>query len=1290
MIFTLVMRFEPTHLSGAFMQSRLFLFFLVLMFVSVALTNSTSQAQTAVPMVRMQSPNRTVVLPGRALQSMSPEMRDRVVQNGMVVNADSSTPTASAKPGVAPTDAERKTQMEARLAKLSELKFNRLPSHILETWSSPAVDSAKDPDADLPPAPFEAFLYSDIRFQIATKKLQHDFTLGQWSEVSAFLKLLPEANAKSLYNQFLQSATGSGDSELQNSQGSQLDQRQLQSQHMAFEDLFQLAAIAPGKIKDPELVLFGAAFVKSIAQGNNPTELVHRISAELAKEKPVFDRRQMAKILFQSDLPIPAGEFLPDLATAKQENDHEALNLLSRYYLAIHSKDKKPADLEQAWHVAQAILAATGVDAEQRQEALARAVQLSDKVSAEFGQRWLEESFVAQPAAGMEVLGAIGADTAKALQGSGNSPDSRLARLKLQNEAVNALLKVSVEQANNWRQPLNLLAQSWLREAQISYADDTSTQLSPSMRRDVFGNIFYYDDQNGNLNGYNNQYGSLQPIPTKKLLEVKPCEQWMAIVDDSLKPQFDTIQAQLYLKVNEQDLALPFIERLAKTHPDQSKKLIREFIEVWTRNHDMNSNQSRTNSYMFMYGFESRAESIPLTRSKQERNLRELAEMLQRLKDLSADELDEELLAKAFTTCHSSAEVYQVKAIETVFGSLEQMKPKAVASITNQMRANLATMWRDANVQKDNKTKRKKQEIEAEVIEGYESAVKIIADALQRNPNEWKLIATQAALLHDENNYRAELANSSEFSARRIQALALFQTAAQKYIDGLDELTEDKFSTEPFEQWFYASLGACDLALITEKNQADPKQPALIRNLLDKIPTTKQKWHVDRFANLLFNRLSSVKPELKFKYLDLGFEIVGDNEQAAEAKSVHDYYKDLVTEIKLETLIDGSDRVGNGQPFGVLVQLKHTKEIERESGGFGRYLQNQNGNMFFSYNYGRPTEDYRDKFDESVRALYQERFEVLSVTFQKPEVKSIPASEAGWRITPYAYLLLKTKGPEVDKLPPVKLDLDFLDTSGYAILPVESATIPIDAHDAQRETRPYRNLSVTQILDERQSSDGKLILEVKAQAQGLVPDLSEFLVVEPTEFEVNSTEEIAVAVTQFDPDENQPIVLSERNWVVSLAAKKDLTSKPKQFEFPRPTVELKEVVYQRYVDADLATVEPTIALEAEYVKTNYAKLTGLIAAGIAVFAVFLGLLIWLLKYANSRPQSARRELNGEVTPFAAISLLQEIYSNNGLSDSKKVELKASIDRLERQYFGQQTSADDDAPTLHDELKKWAR
>src|SRR5258708_11115046 len=128
--------------------------------------------------------------------------------------------------------------------------------------------------------------------------------------------------------------------------------------------------------------------------------------------------------------------------------------------------------------------------------------------------------------------------------------------------------------------------------------------------------------------------------------------------------------------------------------------------------------------------------------------------------------------------------------------------------------------------------------------------------------------------------------------------------------------------------------------------------------------------------------------------------MVGDHPQAYEARKVFAYYKALVTEIQLQAQVDGGDVVGHEQPFGLFVNLRHTREIERESGGFGRYLQNQNS-MSFYYNFGRPTADYRDKFTTIVNEAMKEHFEVLSVTFQTDKVNSRALPEYGWRYTPY-------------------------------------------------------------------------------------------------------------------------------------------------------------------------------------------------------------------------------------------------------------------------------------------------
>jgi len=1198
---------------------------------------------------------------------------------------------SAAEAGGVAGEAKSKSDNKNRLKLLAKLKLNRLPSNILETWYKDANGSA---DLDMPPAPRLAFLSSDARFKLAVKQLENDFTLGKWAEVGSFLSKIPFENAKVVYRQILTSASNSNALTFQGGSAarSQVDPRALQPQYLTFDDLFSIAAIAPKKpdaesdtgLPDEYLNFFASAFRATIARGNMSEDLVARLKLELDKQPVVFTKRQCAKLLFSAGLAMEVGDFLPELATAMSNNDHEALNLLSKYQLALYSKEKKTEYLEGAWNVTQAILAAEDVNETERNAALGRAVELSSQVKAELGDKWLNDSFVAKPEVGMEVLGAIGVDTSLSLKTSPRNPATRLNRLKLQDEAVKALFLASREQAAEWKTLLELLAVNWLREAEISYSDDNSSSMGPTMQRDQYGNIFY-----SNIGMSNSRSRSLRlsAIGTGDLLEIRPSEEWLALVGPTLRPKFDSVLAQLYLKVSEENLALPYIEKLAKDHPEKAESLVNEYISVWTRNHNPNSDRRRTNSYMFMYGFESRAESIPLTRSKQNRNLEELAGLVVRLNKLIQNKLDEKLVVNAFVSCHSTAEVYELDEIEKVFGPVGEIDSETIAVLASSMRTNLAGMWRDAKVQKDKKTKRKKKEIEKEVVDGYRLAQKLVENAIAREPDSWQLIRTQAELLHDENNYRAGIKNSSEFSPRRKEAMAFFQTSAERYASEVGQMEPTEYVRySPFTSWFYASLGACDLGLIENKNRTDPSQAELIRKAILSLPSAASEFHMAQFANSLFNRMSSVKPQLKHKYLDLGLLIVGDHKQASEAIKVHEYYKDLVNEIRLETRIDGDARVGFEQPFGVYVDLVHTKEIERESGGFGRYLQNQNSSVAFSYNYGRPTNDYRDKFEESVRETFSEQFEVMSVTFQKPDVQSIPSNKPGWRVTPYAYILLKSRGPQVDKVPPAHLDLDFLDTSGYAILPVESAVLPVESASAL--PRPNDKLVVTQILDERQAEEGKLVLEIKARAQGLVPDLESIVSIAPDDFEISEIQDNGVSVSQFDPTSRKPTINSDRSWLVSLEAKPGLAEKPSSFEFPQANVEVEEFIYQRYDDADLAVAEATINLNASYGERSSAKT---VWAVIGILSFGVAILVGVIGYWRRTPASHEKHeavLSENMSPFAAISLLQDIYDSDGISADRKIELADTITNLEAHYFGFEPS--DSKPNVVEELQKWTR
>jgi hypothetical protein len=1100
--------------------------------------------------------------------------------------------------------------------------------------------------------------------------LQRHVTLSHWPEVKAYFAGIPAEEGKEGYAQMLRSLANpprqsSGDRRVYVAGVGTADEENV----FELNDVFGLATACPHKIDKDLAHMLAPMLQRANQSGTVLTEIVARFKQEADKpeKEAVLNRRRCAQLLDATGLILELSPFLPTLEEAVTAKDAEGINLLARYQLAVHQKERKPVLLEEAWRILQASLALTEAEKQDQEETLKLAVDLAPKLKKEVGEAWLEQSFTEQTQRGITILAKIGSLASTSLESQPQSPDSRLQTLKLQKTAAEALLKASPERAKEWHETLALLAQVWQREAEFSRAAAASTSFVPRMQRDPWGNFYYMNSDGGmEMGNRQQQQSTAQPISVADILEVAPSDAWLSNVDSAIQPRFQAIFAALYLKVAEEDRAFPFIERLAVTHPDLAKDLAHEHLRLWTTSHDPNASRRYSNPYMFMYGYDRKAESIPLTRSKQERNLTELASLVKRLRALPLKDLDESLFINAFTNCHSSAEVYDLEAIDRVFGSIESLKPKAVAELVQKMRSNLSGQWRMPAEQEEKKTRRKQKDIAAEVLRGYGVAHKVVADALQKQPEDWRLSLAQSCLALDLLAFQNELQPDSNFSHRRLAIIDSFQHVADLYAKQVATLPEEEQSTLVYEHWFYAGLGASDLGRIDHKSICDDRQPPLIHAALQALSGAAAQKHQDMFANSLFTRMSALKPTVKFRYLESGFKIVGDHKQAREARMLYDYYKDLVTEIKLVTRVDGPPSVGAGEAFGLFIELYHTREIERESGGFGRYLQNQQGNMYFSYNYGRPLENYRDKFEESVRAALAENFDVQSITFQAEDVTSRASPEFGWRLMPYAYVLLKARGPQIDKLPSLKMDLDFLDTSGYVVLPITSPALPIDASKVATGGRPCENLKITQTLDERQAANGKLVLEVKATGQGLVPKLENLVDPKFSEFTIADTEDQGLAVAKFDPDSSEPAVLSERTWLITLAGRKDLAEKPKTFEFPESKLDDAESTFQRYNDADLAIVDRVVSLEQQYGSVRRPWLWGLAALLPLGLAAVFG--VRMLSRRAPAEEESRFKMPRTITPFSVLALLQSIAERDGLASSDRQELTRSIADLEHHYF----------------------
>jgi hypothetical protein len=1258
----------------------------------------------AVPATRIQGSTAAPAPAGLAPAGLAPERAE-----GQPAPAPAPDAGADAAAQQAAADQQKKAE---RIQKIQQLQFNRTPSAILQAWSTPPdqqpanpppadpAEPAPPPDPHPPPAPPSPPVDP---FDGQLIQLQRDVTLGEWEKVKQFAASLAEDEGKALYSRILISlqvpVPGAAPVGMPPEAAAQIMQMQAQMQAqnqqamqymekhvVSLADVMGLAAAAPHGLDNMATASLGEIARQALEQGHSLEDFLRLLQAEAAKPDPIITRRQAARVLFGAGKPIEAARFLPELAQAESDNDQEALNLLARHFLAVYEKEEKTPPLESAWRATQAVLASAEIKKEEKQEALTRSVDLAPKVREELGKAWLEESFTSRPDRGMEIIATIGSSASQGLSAMPQDSAGRLKGLELETTAAEALLASAPQRADEWRVTLTLLARNWLVEAEHSYRFDQSTSLGPRMQRDAYGNLFYYDDSMYDPYRYQ-QRQQVLAIRTADLLQIRPSDAWLSRVDESLRPRFSAVFAQLYLKVAEDEKAFPFIEGLAKDHPEQAQDLADEFLRVWTTNHDPNAQRNRNNPYMYyMFGYQARAEGIPLTRSKQERNLKDLAVVVARLRSLGGLKLDEDLLAKAFTTCHSAAEVYRIESIESVFGPMEQLEPKTVAALAQQMRTNLSNLWRQPAVQEENKTRRKQKDIEAEVLRGYSVARSVVTQARQDHPDEWSLALAEAGLAHDETTFQREIAKETSFSQQREEAFAMFVRAAELYAAGAPRMEVKDEKTDVYEQWMYASLGATDLGLLSEEMPSDLRQPPRIREAILALGGEAAERHMKLFANTLFTRIGAVKPAMKFRYLKAGFEVVGEHPQAAEARKIYDYYHDLVSEIILETRIDGSDVVAPDQPFGVFVNLRHTREIERESGGFGRYLQNQN-NVSYSYNYGRPTANYRDKFEEQVHQALDETFEVLSVTFQSDSVNSRAIEgEYGWRYTPYAYLLLKARGPEVDKIPSMRLDLDFLDTSGYTVLPIESAAVPLDTASPTRDVRPARGVEVTQILDERHADEGKLVLEIKATAQGLVPELDELVSLQPGEFTLVGVDDQGVSVSKFDEEAADNVILSERSWIVSLHAKPGLEKRPTQFEFAGSARDDVKLLFQRYVDADLKEVEQVVALEERYAAPR--SIWPWVGGGAVGLFLLSGLVYGWRRWSRGTADHVEAfRVPDPLTPFTVLGLLNDIDRKSRLAAGDREDLLRSIHDVEQSYFDRQTNGAPDLAAVADE---WVR
>jgi len=1047
------------------------------------------------------------------------------------------------------------------------------------------------------------------------------------------------------------------------------------------DDVLGLADAAPTNLTAEHIRALGDLLAQVLQQDVPAQSFLARLRAGTLRlgGTNAVGRRAAADLLLAARLAFEATEFLPPLAEA--EASHDVACLLS-HVKCLKGAFARRADtnaLDAAWAIARAVFTNASASANFRGKALEELMAMPAAFRGTSGTAWLTNIFQTTPGQGLLVLSTVADLLTRAAQLRDTS--NRVAALALHKQVIDMVAGTVSVTNQVWRRSVALLAPFWLNEVQQTIEHGAQQRMQEQdMYNDPYSSRQYQQEMQ--MRGRS----EMSALPLEQLAALMPGSAWQGFLDDATVAR--VLAAQVRMKSAESDFpaALDLIEKLARVSPAAAAPMVADLLSNWVR--ARNPNASQYDSYRSMrsrYGYSSYGYSsygynpygmsrfIPLTRALQTRNLHELAAIALRVRSMPLGNSNNEAVVSAFMGAHSMAEVYRFADITNVFGPIETMPAGLLADFVSSIRENLAEQWRNAQLQRELSTSRTEKDIKREVIRGYQLATNLLALASASHTDNWRLAMLDGMIHYDwaEYEYGKDI-DLAIYTGKRDAAFASFARAAALYAATVPSLPPDHYTPEPFEQWFNATLGASDLSYLTRQQEPSVNRIEQIRRSMRALPGDAAKAHLASFARNLTGNMGMLKPEIKARYLRAGVQIAGDIPEADAARRLSQYYDELVQEITLVVRLDGAPAIGATQEFGAFVLLRHTTSIEREAGGFGKYLMNQGGSPY--YYSGDAAANYRDDLEKSVKDALSKTFIIKSITFHPSQVKSLPTTDPDWRETPMAYIQMSAKDAATDRIPGVTMSLDFMDRNGKIVLPIQSPIVPVDARGTAGP-RPITNLAVSMVLDDHGRPDGGCSLEIRATAVGLIPPLAALCTMAVPGFKVVKVDDRGCIVKEYNTATNSVSVAAERSWTVECAPASP-TAVPSSFTFPAVRLPEAQVALKRYADADIVDAAKTVPYAGTPRIARRLWLRAAMGSGVVVAVALAAVMLFRRRrtvVAQAMPAYAPPAL---LTPFTVVNLLRRILTERAaaLSATEGTALAETIAGLEQRFFSPAAAA----------------
>jgi len=1224
------------------------------------------------------SPAKRIVPAVRVKPSVPPKPIRRLPSKSAITTpAETTLPTNAPDlqavrpvPRKAPTPPKPKTPQEKLHASLTAVKFDRTPDGILL-----AVDELQK----------EAKPTKD-KTKTAAERFRRLANAGSWEELGKHIKSLPfDSSVEKAYRHLItsllrlpitQSTTPPPISTPPIPSGSKVPIRPTNKPRpmLTQEDFVEILKLAPAEPNEADIASL-SNLLRGVGQPN-----LSRLAKQLETGIGLFGGDQ-------PDGRKCAAQLLRPLATKSQakialsfvpDSDEDwALEMRADLLHKLWSGQPSPPNLSAAWRANEKLIA-TIEDDTKRLDGIKRGFTLVAKLPKTRANEWMSKQF-REGGPGLKLIQLVQSDVQRNVRSANFS--ARGENLRSLKQIIEALLDGSSSNLTKWKLPLTIAAEAWLVEAEntAKYYRATATRSNMTVYNPV------YEQQRILAQQSSNRY---KPITPALVIEHAPGADWLAALPESRRTRVMAVLAETLLKNRKIVEALDEIERLAKLDPISAKRITNILLGGWaqSRNPNGGAKPSMPTVGMSVY-IPPRPSGTPLTRAKQKRNLRELGQILERLTKLPIDPPEPRAIVAAFEGAHSFAEVYKPDDIRSVFGKPEKMPVESLATLVNSMRQRLATSWRAPQIQQQAGTKRGEPQIKAEVLAGYDTLLELINVGLKAKPDVWQLKLQQAAANFDLAEYQyGNKAELEVYVKHREAAFEGFSEAAALYTLQTS-VTADKPSVLVFQLWFNANLGASDLSYVTRQQIPEISNLQKIRDAILVMPDSEG--HLKAFGESVTNTSRRLTPELKPRYLRASLTVLENHPAGEPARELVLHYNDLLDEVKLVAQIDGSDEIGHTKPFGLFIGLRHTSDIEREAGGFARYLVggSSTGTPYFYPRYPGQRQAPRDDLEEHLGKKLGENFEVQSITFHDTKIQSRTIGEPGWRETPLAYVLLKAKDASVDRIPELQMDLDFYDSLGPVLLPVTTATQIVDARPESAPARPLDGLELMQTLDSRLTGENEgLTLELHATGKGLTPPLDKLVTLDIPDFEITKTDDQGLSIARVESGALGVNAVSERTWLLTLKPTAD-AGESLTFKFPQPTGLVAKSVFKQYSDADLVEVDSELALVG--LSLNPPPTWPWFAGSAAV--LLLGIGAWrVAKRDDVKVAAPVFEVPEVCTPFAVIDLLQRIAAAppKSLAATHRDRLRSDIREIEQLHFAPNTAQTNGHGDLQSIARNW--